>query len=616
MMQLSFRLDAFAAVLLLLLVAGRVQSSSLPPRALDSIPELEDDDLRKREMIILVHAVCGFLAFQVFAPIAVVIASIGRSWGDTWFKIHYRVQLFVVVPLAIFSVGLGASATTYDVQNVMDKHKVLGFVLVGLLALQLLLGLWAHLAQKIERDAAPEGKIVEEKRRSANWLHIFLGIVLLSLGGLQVTWGLGEWNQSVGTIPTWITVVHWIIAGVPVVIVTPFVLVRGALRMRRGQTFAQAFFDRRPASGPYVPPRKLFLGSSTYRSIGQDEEKDDEEQDRLIGETKWVGATTREEYEASLSNTHRNSTTSTYLSNTRNRNSTTSTYDTNDYLFDAQSEEQASIPSKRGSADDSVMPTLAPSPSIYPPTPSIGTPYIDPAIPTSSMSPLTLPIFSPPPPPILSPRLAFMPFSGSAVVNHSSPSTVAASPSTPRVSTLPSIRSNLSNSHEHQVVVVPTPSPPTSSPRPVSISSSAAAICGGESVEEVTSVPVSNSRVVRHSSMSGEIVGKAKESGEGQTPSLEITLEEEDETTPTVSDHNFEEEGSDVRGDDESTRLMDELERELTILSTHSRHRIPDRFDGVEGGMEGAATGEREIDLARTKSGEWIGGAKRNSQQQ
>ena len=68
-MQLSFRLDAFAAVLLLLLVAGRVQSSSLPPRALDSIPELEDDDLRKREMVILVHAVCGFLAFQVFAPI-------------------------------------------------------------------------------------------------------------------------------------------------------------------------------------------------------------------------------------------------------------------------------------------------------------------------------------------------------------------------------------------------------------------------------------------------------------------------------------------------------------------------------------------------------------------
>ncbi|GAA5965113.1 hypothetical protein JCM3765_004863 [Sporobolomyces pararoseus] len=603
-MQQSLLVHVPPAVLLLLLLIEPVHSSSqLPSRALGSIPEREDEDLRKRQMILLVHAVCGFLAFQVFAPIAVVIASIGRSWGDVWFKVHYRIQLFVVVPLVIFTVGLGASATTYDTQNVMDKHKALGFALIGLLALQILLGLWAHLAQKIKRDNAPEVKTVEAKRRSANWLHIFLGIALLSLGGLQVTWGLGEWNRLVGTIPTWIAILHWIIAGVPVVIVTPFVLVRGALRMRRGQTFAQAFFDRRPATELYVPPRKLFLGSSTYRSVGQDEEKD-EEQEGLIGETKWVGATTREEYEASLSNS-------------RHRNSMISTYDTSNCLFDAQLEDKASNSANCGPGDDSVTPRLAPSPSIYPTTPSITTPYIDPEIPTSSMSPLTLPIFSPPPPPALSPRLAFMPFSGTAVVNHSAPSTVATSPATPRGSTLPSIRSNLSHSPEHQVVVVPTPSPPATSPRPASVSTSVTAICGGGSVQEFTNAPISHSRVIRHSSMTGEIVGKSKGIGEGQTPSLEATMEEEHEATPAVSEREEEEEeeGSDVAGDAESTRLMDELERELSISSNHSR-RIPDTFEKREGGTEGATTGDREIDLARTKSGEWIGGSKRNSHQQ
>jgi len=225
-------------------------------------------------MILIVHAVCGFLAFQIFAPLgtlfskhlprqfdltdrslpslAVVVASVGRSWGTVWFKIHYRIQLFVVLPLAVsfrvlpfrqpkgtpvdryprlfqaFAVGLGASATTYDSANVLDKHKVnfsvcefeclskltlstsqvLGFVLLGVTIFQMLVGLWAHIAQKIKRDNTKEGEVVE-KRRMANWVHIFIGIVILSLGGLQVTWGLGAWDRIVGTVPTWIRVVHW-----------------------------------------------------------------------------------------------------------------------------------------------------------------------------------------------------------------------------------------------------------------------------------------------------------------------------------------------------------------------------------------------------------------------
>lgn len=87
--------------------------------------------------------------------------------------------------------------------------QILGFVLLGTLLLQVLVGAWAHIAQKIKRENAREDAVVEVKRRARNWVHIIVGIALLSLGGLQVTWGLEEWSRYVGPIPLWITLTHW-----------------------------------------------------------------------------------------------------------------------------------------------------------------------------------------------------------------------------------------------------------------------------------------------------------------------------------------------------------------------------------------------------------------------
>ncbi|GAA5906776.1 cytochrome b561 domain-containing protein [Sporobolomyces salmoneus] len=502
-LALTFAISACTA-----LPTVRPRSDSLPQDDLDA-------DLKRQNAILVVHAVCGALAFQVFAPIAVVIASIGRSWGEIWFKLHYRLQLFV------FAIGLGASATTYDTKNLMDKHKVLGFVLIGITILQVIVGAWAHLAQKIKREKAKGDETLVNKRRTANWVHIVLGLGILSAGGLQVTWGLAEWDRLVGTVPS--------LASIPIFIVTPFVLIRGALRMRRGQTFAQAFFDRPPTpTTQYVPPRKLFLGSSSYRTLAQNEDKDEEHESLVAREIGWVGPTTREEYETSL----------------RSRDSTTHTFTSDGCLFDAVSEDQASI---------SQPPTVVPSPSIYPPSPSVGTPYIRPEIPTSSMSPLSLPILTPPPPPstaAVSPRLAFMPFSGStAVHDRTSTHEAVSSPLTPQSSAPPSIRSDIANIHE--VVVVPTPSPASTleSPRPVSVSTSAAAICDGD----VHTLEPSRPPIARHSSMTGVIVSKDS----ATDPSLEATVEVE------------EEEEEDDTGDAESTRLMDELERELSVVSSN-----------------------------------------------
>ncbi|GAA6006078.1 hypothetical protein JCM11491_002023 [Sporobolomyces phaffii] len=509
----------------------------------------------------------------------------------------------------------------------MDKHKILGFVLLGLVILQGLLGLWAHWAQKLKQENARGDEIVEEKRRVSNWLHIGIGIGILSLGGLQVTWGLGEFDRLVSHVPAWITVIHFIIAGIPVLIVTPFVLVRGALRMRNGQSFAQAFFDRPATPRHYVPPRKLFLGSSSYRSVEQDEEKDGE-QEGLIGaghgkgkgetgqienEPEWVGATTREEYEASLTQT-------------QSRTSTQGTVTSDGtVLFDAASEDKASIspsPAPLASAPShAIAPPSAHSPSIYPPTPATSTPFINPEFPTSTMSPVSLPIFSPPPPPAISPRLAFMPFAGSTAVNHHRAPSSATQPtstpsSTPQLSTLPSIRSGLSDTYERHVIVVPSPSPPPIPPRPVSLSTSAASNCGGDSARS-TSTPegvAPAQGISRHASMTGEIVGAPKDASEGQRASLEATLEEDEpgvNLRVDADEGEQDEEEIDVVGDDESTRLMDELERELSISSTRSR-RIP---DGLEVENEEAEPSQREAGVgdtysARDQSGKWLGGSK------
>lgn len=138
-------------------------------------------------------------------------------------------QIFIVLPLVVskfscslltdiqltmpsfqaLAVGLAAAATTYDVDKSMDKHKLTGFVLLGLVVLQMILGGWATCAQRIKARNARDGEAVTEKRRVSNWLHIALGITILSVGGLQVTWGLSEWEKLVGTVPTWINIVHF-----------------------------------------------------------------------------------------------------------------------------------------------------------------------------------------------------------------------------------------------------------------------------------------------------------------------------------------------------------------------------------------------------------------------
>ncbi|GAA6006080.1 hypothetical protein JCM11491_002024 [Sporobolomyces phaffii] len=111
---------SFSAVALAVLVQTVTASAipSLSPRATDPRTEQEIDDSR-RKTILVIHGVCGFLAFQILMPLAVVIASVGRSWGKIWFKLHHRIQLFFAFPLAASLSGrvvLTAELTPFDLE--------------------------------------------------------------------------------------------------------------------------------------------------------------------------------------------------------------------------------------------------------------------------------------------------------------------------------------------------------------------------------------------------------------------------------------------------------------------------------------------------------------------
>ncbi|GAA5870011.1 hypothetical protein JCM1840_003555 [Sporobolomyces johnsonii] len=614
-------------------------------------------------IILVVHAICGFLAFQVFAPLAVAIAVVGRSWGPVWFHVHYRIQLWIVFPLTTFAVIMGAIASALPRQNfglrdVMDKHKVMGFVLLGVLSAQMLVGYYAHSTQVMkERVAADMGRPeAPVKRRAVTWVHIAVGIALLTSGGLQVTWGFKEWDDHVAglPIPTWAFVLNWIFASVPLVVVLPFVLVRGFLRMRRGQTFAQAFFSR-PETPRYVPPRKLFLGSSTYideAHAAQVEEKALDGEVGLVGHeygkgsgadgrqkvasvaSAWPGHETREEYEADLESS-------------RGNNSVVSLAPSSSMVFDyaqygGEGEEHSSLlpsaaPLGESALRRSTALTSSPSPSIpssYPPVSGASAvlPFIPPMplmFPSTSTSPAPTTSSSssipPPPGPAFSPRLSFMPFAGPHVVHHHRRTNTAGtaamseqllSTPTPNSSqTLPAaepaLKSPPSGEGESPVHVVPTPPPPASwesgelgRPRVSSVSTSAVAACDGE-VGEGGEIGgrMTSTGVTRHMSMAGEVVTAEAES------SHSLATTEEDAQAEAEAEAEEEEEGSVLADDAESTRLMDELERELSISISSARSGMTrGRDDEASAGAKEDEEVDEQTKLEREQSGKWFGG--------
>ncbi|GAA5969620.1 hypothetical protein JCM11641_008181 [Rhodosporidiobolus odoratus] len=576
---------AYSAAMLVLAEAVAASPALLPPHDLNLVPRYDhnaigassavsDEDKGKATKfatIVAIHAVLGFLAFQVFMPLAVVLAAVGKTaFPDHWFKAHWRAQVFVVFPLSVLTVIMAVVAAAVEpdflpaAKDGMDKHKTMGFILLGAVVVQMLVGWYSHHAHvKKERFAAENGQPEPApKRRVANWVHLAIGITLLTLGGLQVTWGFNEYEWHVGqSIPRWIEIVHFVVAGVPVIIVTPFILVRGLMRMRDGQSFTEAFFSRPVRSQPYQPPRKLFLGTSTYIDetygpsgivFDEDAEKDGVGHEYAKGRgadgrmrvesiaSSWPGHETREQYEADvLSQRDGASVVGSVASHS-------TAYDYVPYRHEDGTEEHSSLitsAAPMGSSSPSPGPsTFRPSqtPLSYPPTPASnlsvppGLPSISPVFHSTSPSPSTLiasvaPTLTPPPAPAntFSPRLAFMPFSGPDAVlpprnANDTPayaSTLASTPSFTRDSSVPvEVRTPPTGEGEavSPALFVPSPPPPGQPPslysvpstyRAQSVASSGAAVCDGDANVSIPMASQTSPRAQRHMSMAGQIEG-------------------------------------------------------------------------------------------------------------
>ena len=263
-------------------------------------------------------------------------------------------------------------------------------------------------------------------------------------------------------------------------------------------------------------------------------------------------------------------------------------------------------------------------PPTYPPAPAAGailnstTPFL-PALPPVS-SPVSSPALAPaqtlsspallPGPPAasaiaspLSPRLSFMPFAGPTPA-HLPPTSSSPAPTSLTVSSAPSLEGDAHGAVAAAAVLMPTPEAHEGRDRHGSFA--------GEVVDAAQAQAPPQARRERLLPLPGEpgspssltSTRAAIENGESvQAVSEEAVEEDEDE------------EGAGVGDDSESTRLMDELERELTISTMRSgrsaRLLAPAAAAAQDSAQEDGAVEQEAEDeqtrLEREQSGKWLG---------
>ncbi|CAG8724160.1 12022_t:CDS:2, partial [Dentiscutata heterogama] len=133
--------------------------------------------------LIISHAIIMFLAWMVFLPAAVFVARFARNLSF-WVRLHWGIQIFLVVPLviagsAIVYVAVGGYQTS-------DPHKILGLVLFICLFAQITIGIIHH-------------KLYDPYRKYTPWwthLHRWLGRAIVVLAIFQVPLGLSLYGAQ------------------------------------------------------------------------------------------------------------------------------------------------------------------------------------------------------------------------------------------------------------------------------------------------------------------------------------------------------------------------------------------------------------------------------------
>lgn len=153
------------------------------------------------QKMLMAHAILCSIGFLVILPTGVLIARWGRLTTDSWFKFHWIFQAVLAIPviatgwfLAVAGI-IEKEGTHFD-----DSHKIVGLVLIGAYALQLLLGIHIHVfkpkggrqPRPIPLSAVGKGHnvfqlIVTSGRPILNYTHAILGLTIISLSFYQVS---------------------------------------------------------------------------------------------------------------------------------------------------------------------------------------------------------------------------------------------------------------------------------------------------------------------------------------------------------------------------------------------------------------------------------------------
>ncbi|KAG6853356.1 hypothetical protein C0991_005030 [Blastosporella zonata] len=109
-----------------------------------------------------------------------------------WWTAHWIIQLLVSAPIIFAGWAKGhQTAQTLSLGHFVDTHQKTGLALLILYVAQLLLGMFIHFYKF--------PSIFHGHRPPQNYLHVFLGLVIMILAAFQVHYGLyTEWNIALG----------------------------------------------------------------------------------------------------------------------------------------------------------------------------------------------------------------------------------------------------------------------------------------------------------------------------------------------------------------------------------------------------------------------------------
>jgi hypothetical protein len=196
---------------------GTGDNPYLPPfptqQSGNDLPQFQLPALLPYQNMFMAHAILCSIGFLVILPAGILIARWARMANDSWFKIHWTFQAVFAIPVIASGWFLAvAGIIKKEGRHFDDSHKVIGLVLIGAYALQLLLGLHIHIFKpKGWRQPRPiplsaVGKrsnvfqlILTSSRPLQNYSHAILGLTIIGLSFYQVYRGIKyEWETSTG----------------------------------------------------------------------------------------------------------------------------------------------------------------------------------------------------------------------------------------------------------------------------------------------------------------------------------------------------------------------------------------------------------------------------------